>query len=132
CFIPARCLACLALLLFVPASGRAQGGHPIPSPPPPGVKERKCRKDRKIPILKDVTQESGIRFEHLIAPEQHYILESMRGGRLQQRWPAVHLCDLRRWQRALSQQWRWYFHGCDRESRRRGRSLVHRRRIRRL
>ena len=57
----------------------AQGGHPTPAPPPAGVKEMKCR-DRKIPQLEDITAKTGIKFEHLLAPEQKYILESMSGG----------------------------------------------------
>ena len=32
------------------------------------------------PILRDVTDEAGITFEHLSAPEKKYILESMAGG----------------------------------------------------
>src|SRR5438874_12078408 len=58
---------------------RAQGGHPTPSPKPPGVREIKCR-GRTVPQLEDVSQKAGIHFEHLLAPEQKYILESMSGG----------------------------------------------------
>jgi hypothetical protein len=57
----------------------AQGGHPKPPPLPAGVKERKCS-GRQIPQLQDVTEQAGIRFQHLVAPEQKYILESMSGG----------------------------------------------------
>jgi hypothetical protein len=57
----------------------AQGGHPTASPPPPGVKEIKCH-GRLIPQLEDVTEKAGIRFDHLLASEQKYILESMSGG----------------------------------------------------
>jgi hypothetical protein len=39
----------------------------------------KC-KDRKIPQLEDITKKAGIKFEHLLAPDQKYILESMSGG----------------------------------------------------
>ena len=39
----------------------------------------KCH-GRTIPQLEDITQKTGIRFEHLVAPEQKYILESMSGG----------------------------------------------------
>jgi len=67
----------LAFLTALPC--RAQGGHPTPSPPPPGAKEIKCH-GRAIPQLEDVTEKSGIHFQHLFAPEQKYIAESMGGG----------------------------------------------------
>ncbi len=71
---------CATLLTFaLPLPLLAQGGHPKPSPAPSGVKEMKCH-DRTIPQLEDVTKKTGIRFEHLLAPEQKYILESMSGG----------------------------------------------------
>ena len=69
----------LTFLLALALRISAQGGHPQPAPPPPGVKEMKC-KDRKIPQLEDVTKKAGIKFEHLLAPDQKYILESMSGG----------------------------------------------------
>ncbi len=73
-------LSCSFVFIAVPFSLFAQGGHPNPSPSPPaGVKEIKCH-DRKIPQLQDITAKSGIQFEHLVAPEQKYILESMSGG----------------------------------------------------
>lgn len=56
-----------------------QGGHPKPAPMPSGVKEMKCH-NRPIPQLEDITKKTGIHFEHLVAPEQKYILESMSGG----------------------------------------------------
>src|SRR3984893_7811375 len=76
-----RTLCSWALLfpLCLPISLWAQGGHTTPSPPPPGVKETKCH-GRPVPQLEDVTQKAGIHFEHLLAPEQKYILESMSGG----------------------------------------------------
>ncbi len=43
------------------------------------MKEIKCH-DRKVPQLEDITAKTGIQFEHLVAPEQKYILESMSGG----------------------------------------------------
>ena len=38
-----------------------------------------CEK-RSVPVLKDILGETGIKFEHTIAPEKKYILESMSGG----------------------------------------------------
>ncbi len=57
----------------------AQGGHPTPAPPPPGVKRIQCH-GRPIPQLEDVTQKAGIQFRHNASPHQKYIVESMSGG----------------------------------------------------
>lgn len=57
----------------------AQGGHPTPAPPPPGVKVKKCQ-GRPIPQLEDITEKTGIRFRHIAAPEARYIAESISGG----------------------------------------------------
>ncbi|MGC2766791.1 MAG: hypothetical protein WB607_14890, partial [Candidatus Acidiferrum sp.] len=40
-----------------------QGGHPTPSPPPPGAKVVVCA-GRSIPQLEDVTVKTGITFQH--------------------------------------------------------------------
>ena len=69
----------LSSQLALPFPLHAQGGHPTPSPVPSGVKEIKCH-GRPIPQLEDITAKTGIKFEHLLAPEQKYILESMSGG----------------------------------------------------
>ena len=53
--------------------------HAAPTPPPPGARSTVCRK-RVIPQLVDVTAKSGIKFSHIAAPEQKYIVESMGGG----------------------------------------------------
>jgi enediyne biosynthesis protein E4 len=37
-------------------------------------------KDRQIPQLKDVYNQTGIKFNHISAPEKKYIVESMSGG----------------------------------------------------
>jgi hypothetical protein len=39
----------------------------------------KCH-NRSVPQLVDVTEKASIHFEHLVAPQQKYILESMSGG----------------------------------------------------
>jgi hypothetical protein len=57
----------------------AQGGHPAPQPPPPGVKKMKCS-GRPVPQLEDIAQKAGIHFQHTAAPEMKYIVESMGGG----------------------------------------------------
>ena len=57
----------------------AQGGHPTPAPQPPGAREMKCH-GRPVPQLENITAKAGIHFQHLLAPEQKYILESMSGG----------------------------------------------------
>jgi len=57
----------------------AQGGHPVPSPPPPGAKSAKCS-GRPIPQLEDITAKTGITFKHTSDPAKKYIVESMSGG----------------------------------------------------
>jgi len=52
----------------------AQGG-----PPPSDAKSNQCH-NRPLVQLEDVTEKAGIRFEHLLAPEARYIVESMSGG----------------------------------------------------
>jgi hypothetical protein len=72
--------ACVWLLVLqMSLAAYAQGGHPTPSPPPPGVKEMKCS-GRPVPQLQDITEKAGIHFSHFVSPEQKYILESMSGG----------------------------------------------------
>src|SRR6516164_4378453 len=65
--------ACAGSTLF------GQGGHPTPSPPPPGAKAVVCT-GRPIPQLEDITGKTGISFEHTFSPEKKYIVESMSGG----------------------------------------------------
>jgi enediyne biosynthesis protein E4 len=74
-----RRLCLLAIPLQVGLLLWAQGGHPTPTPPPAGVREIKCH-GRLIPQLENITEKAGVRFQHLLAPEQKYILESMSGG----------------------------------------------------
>ena len=69
-----------ALIAFVAAGiAGAQGGHPAPTPPPPGAKSTKCV-NRPIPQLEDITASAGINFKHTSDPAKKYILESMSGG----------------------------------------------------
>jgi len=75
----ARCLSFLLVLARLSlqvahAQGMAQGG-----PPPPGAKSDKCH-DRPVVQFEDVTEKAGIHFEHILAPEARYIVESMGGG----------------------------------------------------
>jgi enediyne biosynthesis protein E4 len=74
-----RLLCILALLVQPALPCRAQGGLPSPSPASPGAKEMECH-GRAVPQLQDITEKTGIRFRHLWAPEQKYIVESMSGG----------------------------------------------------
>jgi enediyne biosynthesis protein E4 len=78
-WVARRYLFVLLLLLEGNIFLWAQGGHPTPAPPPPGVKPINCQ-GRPIPQLEDVTQRSGIKFRHLASPEQKYLVESMSGG----------------------------------------------------
>ena len=73
-------LAKSVLLLLLTANlAFAQGGHPSPSPPPPGAKSAKCN-GRPIPQLEDITAKTGITFKHTSDPAKKYIVESMSGG----------------------------------------------------
>src|SRR5262249_29755044 len=53
--------------------------HQPNAPPPAGAKNEACR-NRSIPQLVDITEQAGIKFEHLTAPEKKYVVESMSGG----------------------------------------------------
>jgi hypothetical protein len=69
----------LTLLLLAAGLARAQGGHPQPSPPPPGAKSTKCS-GRPVPQFEDITAKTGIMFRHTADPAKKYIVESMSGG----------------------------------------------------
>ena len=78
--LSSRRLAKSFLLLLLSANLTfAQGGHPTPSPPPPGAKSTKCS-GRPIPQLEDITAKTGITFKHTSDPAKKYIVESMSGG----------------------------------------------------
>jgi enediyne biosynthesis protein E4 len=70
--------SCLALLCGV-GTVTAQGGHPIPPPPPSDAKSIKCA-GRPVPQLEDITASAGIAFRHTSDPSKKYIVESMSGG----------------------------------------------------
>src|SRR5690349_7750970 len=76
-FLNTAMLLWLAATLATPA--RAQGGHDVAPPPPPGLKTAAC-KNRPVPQLEDVTEKAGIRFRHSYSAEKKYIPESMSGG----------------------------------------------------
>jgi enediyne biosynthesis protein E4 len=76
---PAAKLGVWTLVLQMAVSAWAQGGHPVPTPPPPGVKSIQCH-DRPIPQFEDITEKAGIHFSHISTPDQKYILESMSAG----------------------------------------------------
>jgi enediyne biosynthesis protein E4 len=69
----------LLFILVCTGSAGAQGGHPVPSSPPPGAKSAKCS-GRPIPQLEDITAKTGITFKHTSDPSKKYIVESMSGG----------------------------------------------------
>jgi hypothetical protein len=72
-------LCVLALAFQMASSNGAQERNPASIPAAPRVKELKCR-GRGIPQLEDITGKTGIRFQHVFAPEQKFIVESMSGG----------------------------------------------------
>lgn len=57
---------------------------PQSAPPKPGVPQRKSEEathpDIVLTQLVDITDSTGIKFDHLSSPEQKYIVESMSGG----------------------------------------------------
>jgi enediyne biosynthesis protein E4 len=69
----------LTILFLGARCAWAQGGHPVPSPPPPGAKSTKCS-GRPVPQLEDITAKTGITFKHTSDPSKKYIVESMSGG----------------------------------------------------
>ncbi len=73
---PALLLVGLHCVLLTDLFGQA---HAAPSPLPPGTRSTVCHK-HPIPQLLDVTAKTGITFNHISAPEQRYIVESMGGG----------------------------------------------------
>src|SRR5690242_11698818 len=76
-FLNTAMLLWLAATLATPA--RAQGGHDVAPPPPPGLKTAAC-KNRPVPQLEDVTEKAGVHFRHSYSAEKKYIPESMSGG----------------------------------------------------
>ncbi len=71
--------------------------HSAPSAPPAGARSRAC-KNRTVPQLTDITSASGIRFNHVAAPEKKYIVESMSGGVLvvdydRDGWPDIYFTN---------------------------------------
>jgi hypothetical protein len=94
--IHTRCLILLFALQPV-VQICAQGGHDAAPPPPPGAKNVVC-KGRPVPQLEDVTDKSGINFQHISSPEKKYIVESMSGGVLlidydRDGWPDIYFTN---------------------------------------
>jgi hypothetical protein len=69
----------IGLLLISAQLTAAQEAHPVPPPPPPGARTVKCA-NRPIPQFTDITQRSGIHFNHVYSSDSKYIVESMSGG----------------------------------------------------
>jgi hypothetical protein len=72
-------LQSIALAVCTFNFARAQSGHPVAPPPPPGAKSSKCS-GRPVPQLEDITSTTGITFKHTSDPTKKYIVESMSGG----------------------------------------------------
>lgn len=82
-FIP---LCAAVSLLFLAASALAQRGMGTPTPLPPAERKR-AEEERQTraplpnyPRLVDITNSTGIDFDHSSSPEARYIAESMSGG----------------------------------------------------
>ena len=89
--------SCLILLFALQPIVHAQGGHDTAAPPPPGAKSVAC-KGRPVPQLEDVTEKTGIRFQHVSSTEKRYIVESMSGGVLlidydRDGWPDIYFTN---------------------------------------
>ena len=137
----------LALLLTVlMASNAFAQAHAVAPPPPPGAKNVVC-KDRTIPQLVDITEKTGIKFQHVADPEKKYIVESMGGGVLvldydRDGWPDIYFTNAPTVamalkgqsspQRALSQQSRRHVYRRHRQGGSRDAVLRHGRRRGRL
>jgi hypothetical protein len=96
------------LALYLSAFSLAQGGHPLPVAPPAGAKSKIC-KGRQVPQLEDVTEEAGIHFRHVFAPEKKYIVESMSGGVIlidydRDGWPDIYFTNAPTREMALRHQ----------------------------
>ena len=76
-------LLVLAVLLFCPGENRHKSTHAWDRPASfQLVKQSAATSERSIvyPELVDITDTTGISFEHFSSPEQKYIVESMSGG----------------------------------------------------
>jgi enediyne biosynthesis protein E4 len=85
------------LLTVLMASDAFAQAHAAAPPPPPGAKNVVCR-DRAVPQLVDITDKTGITFEHVADPEKKYIVESMGGGVLildydRDGWPDIYFTN---------------------------------------
>ena len=57
-----------------------EAGFPAPALDGSAANWAAAQKDAALPQLVDITNSTGIKFEHLSSPEQKYIVESMSGG----------------------------------------------------
>ena len=74
-----RFLRVTVLFVLAAPSGLSQESHPQPPPPPPGLKAIKCA-NRQVPQFTDITEKTNIRFNHISASDNRYVVESMSGG----------------------------------------------------
>jgi hypothetical protein len=79
CAVAKKLLGVLAPYLLSAPLAFGQEAHPQPPPPPPGAKAVKCA-NREIPQFTDITEKSGIKFNHASASDNRYVIESMSGG----------------------------------------------------
>jgi hypothetical protein len=79
CAVAKKLVRVLAPYLLSAPLAFGQEAHPKPPPPPPGAKAVKCA-NREIPQFTDITEKSGIKFNHVSASDNRYVVESMSGG----------------------------------------------------
>jgi hypothetical protein len=74
-----RTLLAVAVITALSTPVLAQAGHNATVAPPPGLHTIVCS-GRAIPQFQDITEKSGITFQHFSDPNKRYIPESMGGG----------------------------------------------------
>jgi enediyne biosynthesis protein E4 len=79
CAVAKRLARAFILHLLSAPLAFGQEAHPQPPPPPPGAKAVKCG-HRAVPQFTDITEKSGIKFNHVSASDNRYVVESMSGG----------------------------------------------------
>ena len=96
----------VAIIFFLPSSSGQQADQPHAS----GAATPKKVPDRseaRLPEFVDITNSTGIKFEHLSSPEQRYIVESMGGGVAlidfdRDGWPDIYFTNSQSVEMALS------------------------------
>jgi enediyne biosynthesis protein E4 len=106
-------LLALSLAAALIVTAFATSGHATPQHPPPqqagsaASAAQAAVAPSDLPQLVDITDSTGIKFEHLSSPEQKYIVESMGGGVAlidydRDGWPDIYLTNAQNVEMALA------------------------------